>query len=468
MRSSSTTPDSPSLPLDSNAEVDRLAPSEADLPEIPVTPLPHASAQEILGRMQGEAVPNGWQGGLPFAYRVTGGSDLTVRLRVNQPKALTRATNVVGRIEGTTFPDEWIILGSHFDAWTFGATDPNSGTAMLLTLADALGTLAANGCAPRRSILIAHWDAEEYGILGSTEWVEQLQDELRANAVTYINADGAASGTRFSAASAPSMKQPILDATRAVLQPPTDTTAVYDAWQTRAPDADEPPLGNLGGGSDHVSFLTYVGIPSAQLSMSSSSPIYHSNYDTFAWYEQFGDSTFTGGPALSKIDGVLALRLANADVLPYDLPRYATDLATHVTTLEERASELNVEVDFSALQTAIDELDAATQSFADAREQQLSGRTFSNDELGAINQELIALEKAFIYPDGLQNRPRMRSLYVSPDPFSGYASWMLPGLRYEIETNAPDNVSTWAERYVAAVEDLTQRVTAVTEQLTQP
>ena len=248
--------------------------------------------------------------------------------------------------------------------------------------------------------------------------MEQLQDELAANAVTYINADGAASGTRFGAASAPSMKQPILEATRAVMQPPTDTTAVYDAWQARAPDADEPPLGNLGGGSDHVSFLTYVGIPSAQLSMSSSSPIYHSNYDTFAWYERFGDSTFTGGPALSKIDGVLALRLANADVLPYDLPRYATDLTTHVESLEERADELDVAVDFSALRAAIDELDAATEAFVDARDDRLADGTLSNNALEAINQDLIALEKAFIYPDGLQTRPRMRSLYVSPDPAS--------------------------------------------------
>jgi N-acetylated-alpha-linked acidic dipeptidase len=244
--------------------------------------------------------------------------------------------------------------------------------------------------------------------------------------------------------------------------------AVYEAWQAHAPDSDEPPLGNLGGGSDHVSFLTYAGIPSAQLSMSSSSPIYHSNYDTFAWYEQFGDSTFTGGPALSKIDGVLALRLANADVLPYDLPRYATDLTTHVTSLEERAEELDVAVDFSALRSAIDELDAATQAFVDAREQRLSGGAPSEDTLQSINQDLIALEKAFLYADGLQNRPRMRSLYVSPDPFSGYASWMLPGLRYEIETNAPDNVSTWTARYVDAVEDLTERITAVTEQLARP
>jgi N-acetylated-alpha-linked acidic dipeptidase len=459
------TPNSPSLPTSSDTDVDRLDPSEADLPQIPVTPLPHGSAREILGRMQGEAVPDGWQGGLPFAYRVTGGPDLTVRLHVDQPKQLTRATNIVGRIEGTTFPDEWIILGSHFDAWTFGATDPNSGTAMLLTLADALGTLAANGCAPRRSILIAHWDAEEYGILGSTEWVEHLQDELRTNAVTYINADGAASGTRFSAASAPSMKQPILDATRAVLQPPADTTAVYDAWQARAPESEEPPLGNLGGGSDHVSFLTYIGIPSAQLSMSSASPIYHSNYDTFAWYEQFGDSTFTGGPALAKIDGVLALRLANANILPYDLPRYARDLTTHITALEERAEALDMAIDLSVLRSAIGELDTAAQAFVDARDERLSDGAPPADALRAINQELIALEKAFIYPDGLQERPRMRSLYVSPDPFSGYASWMLPGLRYEIETEAPANVPAWEGRYVAAVDDLTQRINALVDRL---
>lgn len=457
------TPDGPALPLDHPDTPERLDPADVSLPRIPVTPLAYGSAVEILKRMQGAAVPGGWQGALPFPYRLTGGADLTVRLRVEQPLDFVRAANIIGTIEGTTAPDEWIILGSHFDAWAFGATDPNSGTAMLLVLADALATLAANGCAPRRSIMIAHWDAEEYGILGSTEWVRQLEEELDARAVTYINADGAATGTRFRAAAAPTLKQPILEAARAVPHPDADAATVLDHYQAQDPDADEPPIGNLGGGSDHVGFLTYIGIPSASVSMSSASPIYHSNYDSFAWYERFGDPDFVGGPTLALVDGILALRFANADVLPYDVARYGIDLETHLTALEERAATLNVALDTAPLRAAQAPLEAATAAFDDARAAYLAA-TGPEDDLAAINRGLLQLERAFILPEGLQNRPLSRSLYVSPDPFSGYASWMLPGLRYELETGA-EALDAWMDRYVTAVQNLTARITTVTEQL---
>jgi N-acetylated-alpha-linked acidic dipeptidase len=361
------TPNGPSLPTDADAEVNRLDPSEADLPEIPVAPLPYESAEEILSRMTGEGVPAGWQGGLPFAYRMTGGPDLTVRLKVDQPKSLTRATNVVGTLEGTEHPDEWVILGSHFDAWTFGATDPNSGTAMLLTLAETLGTLAETGCRPARSIKIAHWDAEEYGILGSTEWVEQLEDELRGGAVAYLNADGAVSGARFGAAAAPSLKGPLLDAAKAVSYPGAqeDTTTVYDHLAARTDSSER--LGDLGGGSDHVGFYTYAGVPSASGGFSGNTPVYHSAYDNFAWYKRFADTSFVYGPALARLDGTLALRLANADVLPYDIPRVAEDLRGHVETIAERAMENGRDASFDRLYGAIDTLANAAAAFEAAR-----------------------------------------------------------------------------------------------------
>ena len=458
------TPGEPALPTDAAADVDRLDPSEADLPEIPVTPLPYHSAAEILRRMDGDAVPDGWQGGLPFAYRTTGGSDLTVRLAVDQPKSLTRATNIVGRVQGAEHPDEWVILGSHFDAWTFGATDPSSGTAMLLTLAEALGALADAGCRPDRSILIAHWDAEEYGILGSTEWVEQLEDSLQAGAVAYINADGAASGTRFGGAAAPSLKGPLLDAARAVPYPgaEADTTSVYDHLVARTDSASR--LGNLGGGSDHVGFYTYAGVPSLQAGFSSTSPVYHSAYDNFAWYRRFADSTFTYGPALTRVDGVLALRLANADVLPYDVPRYAEDLRAHVEALAERARAQGMEPSFGALHSAIDTLNRAAEAFAAARETRLAGGPPSNAP--AVNDALLSLEQAFQYAGGLQFGDQFRSLYASPNPFNGYSSWMLPGLRYPVATDASDAaLAKWTRVYRDALASLTEYVRAATARL---
>jgi N-acetylated-alpha-linked acidic dipeptidase len=216
-------------------------------------------AKEILGRMTGTPVPAGWQGGLPFTYRLTGPADLTVRVRVEQPRTLTRVANVVGTIEGREFPDEWVIFGSHHDAWGHGATDPNSGTAMLLTLADALGSLDGD-CRPRRTIKIAHWDAEEFFIMGSAEWVEEHRDELRAKAVAYINADSAVTGPNFGGSSAPSLKRLMVDAARAVTHPDTGAP-VYAQWEARLPAGTEPDFGNLGGGSDHVPFYSHIGIP---------------------------------------------------------------------------------------------------------------------------------------------------------------------------------------------------------------
>lgn len=457
------TPMEPALPTSAGRQIDRLDPSETDLHTIPVTPLPYGAAQEILKRMDGEPVPQDWQGGLPFTYRLEGGSDLTVRLRVDQPKALTRATNVVGTLEGSEFPGEWIILGAHYDAWTFGAVDPNSGTAMLLTLAEALGDLAEKGCRPRRTIKIAHWDAEEYGIIGSVEWVEQFSDELSKKAIAYINADAAVSGPAFSAASAPSLKGVITEATKAVAYPGTDAS-VHEHWR-RASAADSAEIGNLGGGSDHVGFYTHVGVPSAGLSMSGASPIYHSAYDDFAWYERFADTSFVYGPTLARIDGIVSLRLANAEVLPYDVARYAADLQTHAAFIEQRAKEQGIDVDLSPLRAAIAELAEATAAFDVARNKYVSDPASPTEDLRQTNRALIGLEKAFIHSAGLQGRPWSRSLYASPDPFSGYASWMLPGLRYGVETGSADETSEWMPIYETAIENLTQRVQALTEDL---
>jgi N-acetylated-alpha-linked acidic dipeptidase len=461
------TPDGPSLPTDGDHDVDRLDPSAADLPEIPVAPLPYGSARKILTRMTGGAVPDGWQGGLPFTYRTTGGPDLTVRLKVEQPKQLTRATNVVGTVRGTEHPDEWILLGSHFDAWTFGATDPNSGTAMLLTLAEALGTLADRGCRPDRSIKIAHWDAEEYGILGSTEWVEQLEDSLQAGAVAYLNADGAVSGSRFGGAAAPSLKGPMLDAAKAVAYPggEADTTTVYDHLAART-DANDR-LGNLGGGSDHVGFYTYAGVPSWSGGFSGNTPVYHSAYDNFAWYERFADTSFVYGPALARLDGTLALRLANADVLPYDVPQYAQDLRGHVESLAETARTQGMDPSFDPLMGAIDTLDRAANAFVEARDARLADGP--PPDAAAVNETLLSLEQAFQYAEGMPFGDQYRSLYASPNPFNGYASWMLPGLRHPVETDASEEtLARWTDVYRDAIDRLTQRVRTATTQLEQP
>ena len=457
------TPFVPALPLDGDTQVERLDPAEVPFHTIPVLPIGYAAAAEILSRMTGRDTPPGWNVAMELDYRMTGGPELTVRVRVNQPRKLTRATNVVGTVRGSEFPDEWFILGAHYDPWAFGAIDPNGGTAMLLTLADALGELLREdqGCRPLRSIMIAHWDAEEYGIIGSTEWVEQFREELEANAIAYINADGAVSGENFGSSSSPSLKGQIIEATKAVRYPGTGER-LYDWWLARAPeDAEEPVLGNLGGGSDHVGFYTHAGVPSGALSSGNPGGVYHSNYDNFAWYERFGDSDFIYGPMIARADGVLALRFANADILPYDVVRYAADTRTHVGTLHRIAEARGLKVDFSQLVGATRELDEAAAALVEARERWLDSGEVDADRAEAVNRALIGLEKAWLNDRGLQGRPWSRSIYVSPDPFSGYASWMLPGLRYEIETDDRADLPAWERVYIGAVRGLAERMRSV-------
>ena len=274
-------------------------------------------------------------------------------------------------------------------------------------------------------------------------------------------ADGAVSGANFGGSSSPSLKGRIIEATKAVTYPGTGEP-LYDWWLARAgEEAEEPRLGNLGGGSDHVGFYTHAGVPSAGLSSGNPGGVYHSNYDNFAWFERFGDTAFVYGPMVARVDGVLALRFANADVLPYDVARYAADTRTHVETLYEVAGSRGLKVDFSRLAESTAELDEAAAELEAARERWMVSGEVDAERAEAVNRALIGLEKAWLNDRGLQGRPWSRSIYVSPDPFSGYASWMLPGLRYEIETDDRADLPGWERVYVGAVRELAKRMRGV-------
>ena len=454
------TPFEPALPLDGEEYVERLDPSEVNFHTIPVAPIGYGAAMEILSRMEGEPVPGGWQGGLPFTYRLTGGSGLEVNLSVEQPHDFTRITNVIGTIEGSEHPDEWIILGSHHDAWGFGATDPNSGTAMLLTLAESLGEMVRNGYRPKRSIKIAHWDAEEFMLIGSSEWVEHLRDELNASAVLYLNADMSVTGPDFRSSASPSLKKPIIEATKVVPHPDHDQT-IYETWI--APGADEPSMGNLGGGSDHVGFYMHLGIPSAGVSISGSVPIYHTNFDSFHFYETFIDSTFSYGPALGSVYSVVALRFANADVLPYDLIRYAEDIHIHINTIDTRAKELGRELIWESLIEELTEM----SDLSGMIEERLPGFIAGNSSLPRLkefNRTLILLERSFLNEEGLPFSNWEQSLYASTDPWSGYASWMIPGVRYILEGKRSDvELNYEIERFRTALSRLNEILRGLTD-----
>ena len=445
------TPFEPALPLDGKEKIERIDPKNAQLHSIPVSPIGYGEAEKILSQMNGDPVPQSWQGGLPFTYRLQGGSSLTVRLKVDQKIDFVRATNVIGMLKGTDAPDEWIILGCHLDSWGFGATDPSSGTAMLLSLSQTLGKLKDEGHSPKRSILIGHWDAEEHGVIGSTEWVEQMREELNAKGVIYMNFDGAVSGKGFGVSSAPTLKKLLVEASKDVKYPYTDQS-LYDFWNKE--NKNEPPIGNLGGGSDHIAFYMHVGVPS--LSGGAGGPnVYHSNYDSFRFYERYVDPEFQMGPMVEHIAGIMTLRMANGDIIPYNLNRYASDLKIHFTNAENKINLYDDEFNgFTLSKEAIKSLEQTSDVLTQEIRRYLNNGTFSNKNLSIINQLLIDLEKSFISDKGMYFGSWYRSIYASSDPFSGYAAWILPGLEYEIALKSSDRLYEWDKRYSDAINSL--------------
>jgi N-acetylated-alpha-linked acidic dipeptidase len=449
------TPYVPALPLDSKTKISRINIADADLPKIPVTPIGYGAAKEIMELMSGKPVPSNWQGGLPFTYRLEGGAGLKVRLKVDQKRGFVRANNVVGMLRGSEFPDEWIILGCHFDAWGFGATDPNSGTAMLLSLSETLGKMAKEGKASKRSILIGHWDAEEHGVLGSSEWVEQLRDELKAKSVAYMNFDGGVSGRNFGASAAPTLKQLVMEASKVVEYPDSSKT-IYQMWA--GTKDEEPSIGTLGGGSDHIAFYMHAGIPSLSGGAGGPTP-YHSNYDDSYYYKKFVDPSLKMGGAVEQLVGIMTLRLANAETIPYDVSRYGKDVTVHFQNVSDEMKKLDPSFKgFIKTSAALEKLKSTSASFETQLNGMLEKGSLSSNELKEINKELIGLEKSWLDEKGMYFGDWYKSLYVSTDPFSGYASWVLPGIRYDIEINKLDRMEEWDSRYATALNSLNAKV----------
>ena len=446
-----------------STEVGRLNPGTLALPKIPVLPMPYGSANEIFQRMKGNAVPQEWQGGLPCTYRLEGGTELTIRLNVKQERKLTRIGNVVSFIKGTESPDDWIILGSHYDAWGFGATDPNSGTALIITVAETLSKLAKTGYAPKRSIYLAHWDAEEQGLIGSTEWVEQLKDGLMAKSVCYINLDAAVSGPDFGASSAPVLKALIKEVASVVPYPDSDLN-LFEKWKSNS--NKEPDPGSLGGGSDHVAFYMFAGIPSVSTGMGGPT-LYHTNYDNLYYYEKFANPEYIYAETMHKFTSILALRLANAEIIPFEVDRYATDLKTHLDELEKQlkavAPSLSNMLSYS--NKSVSTLKKETLIYEQKTSRTLSAGRLSQAKLMSINQKIKQLEKAFIYEKGMPFGDWYKSLYVASDPYTGYSSWLLPALKYCVFHANFTELKKWDKITSEAIDQLTMYIRDINKEL---
>ncbi|HYX52569.1 MAG TPA: M28 family metallopeptidase [Candidatus Limnocylindrales bacterium] len=437
-----TTPGFASLPDMPDSK--RVPPEQApDMPKIPTTPISYADAQPILQNLSGPESPREWQGALPFTYHV-GPGPVKVKIHLKQSYRYFTIWNVIGKIQGTKYPDEWVVLGNHRDAWVYGAVDPNSGTAAMLESVHGMADLLHGNWKPDRTIVFCSWDAEEEGLIGSTEWGEQFEQQL-AHAVAYFNMDVAVSGPNFNASAVPSLKGFVREVTKFVQSPKGGT--VYEQWkeerskqsERRSPDfnsgrranarvENDVPVGDLGSGSDYSVFIQHLGIPSADATSNGPYGVYHSVFDNFAWFKKFGDPTFVYEQQMARVLGLEALHMSAADVLPYDYELYGKEITAYIEQAQEKAKQNfgGSAPDFSKA------LDAA-KSFTSAGAAVLALQKNPPADASKLNQTLIAAERALLLAKGLPNRPWFRHSIYAPGQYTGYAAVVIPGVNEAID-----------------------------------
>ncbi len=401
-------------------------------PHIVSIPISYHDAAPILQALKGPGVLPGWQGALPFHYHM-GPAGVTVHLLSQQDDQRRIIWDVIGKVEGSQEPDAQVIVGNHRDAWVYGAVDPSSGTAALLEAAHGIGALLRHGWHPRRTILFCSWDAEEEGLIGSTEWVEQQGAALN-RAVAYFNVDVAVSGPSFSASAVPSLREFVRGIARSVPSPLGGT--VYLQWSAGStlpnePDApaaqDQVKLGNLGSGSDYTPFLQHAGVPSTDVASNGSYGVYHSAFDDFAWFTANADPHFLYLQEMARVLGLEALRMADADVLPYDYVAYAREISADLASAKQRAADAGLAaLDFAPAQAAAGRFAAAAQR-AYALESAPSG------DLARLNSALRQTETAFLARAGLPGRPWYRHTIFAPGEHTGYAAVAIPGVNEGID-----------------------------------
>jgi N-acetylated-alpha-linked acidic dipeptidase len=478
------TPSTPSV-----AGTPRLTREQAtNIPRIPVQPISYGDARKLLAPLRGPVRPAGFQGALPFAYHVGGTQDVRVRLKTDMEFRQTTIWNVVGRIEGSQEADRWVVLGNHRDAWTFGAVDPNSGSTAMLEVARGLGELLKTGWRPRRTIIFGSWDAEEQGLVGSTEWAEEFAADLREKAVAYVNMDSAVSGANFGASSVPSLWKLVRSVARDVRDPKTGKS-VYQAWQDHSreqrPDPEltdesgtdapiaEARIAALGSGSDYTPFLQHLGVPAIDMGFGGDYGVYHSAYDSFHWMTKFGDPKFEYHAAAAQIWGTVALRLAEAPGLPFDYADYADQIRDFANETQRTAARrrMNDSFDVKALLDAAKELgDEAAR--ANTRRRELleeieRTRTRADDShpravarLRRLNDATIAAERALTDSRGLRGRPWYRHQIYAPGFYTGYAAQPLPDLRQAVDDRNTANAREAAQRIAEAIRRATQTLKA--------
>ena len=468
-------PGDPTTPnIASTANAPRVNHNDAEnLLKIPVLPISYGDAAPLLKDMAGPVAPRDWAGGLPFTYHI-GPSKSKVHLKLAFDWKLRPGLNVIATIKGAEYPDQWIIRGNHHDAWVNGANDPVSGMAAELEEAIAIGGLLKQGWKPKRTLIYCAWDAEEPGLMGSTEWVEDHAAELQSKAVAYINSDGNARGF-LGVEGSHALSNFITDISKSVMDPQAGVSVFERHKANRATNASmikakkeifeatTYPLGAMGSGSDYSSFIQHLGVPSLNIGYGGEDAggEYHSIYDSYDHYARFKDTEFKYGVTLAKTSGRAVLRLSEADALPFDytslhktINGYITELMSNVEALREKAQVENELiknnaykiaadpttklttpnllaevpfVDFSFLLNALATLEKSTQKL-----EQLKSGADAN-KLAAINAKIYSAEQSLLLPAGLPRRPWYKHSLYAPGFYTGYGVKTVPGVREAIE-----------------------------------
>lgn len=479
------------------------------LTKIPVLPISYADAQPLLAALKGPVAPENWRGALPITYKI-GPGPAKVRLRVQSNWDLKTIYNVIVTIRGSVYPDEWIIRGNHRDAWVNGAQDPTSGMVAQMEEMRGMAELLKQGWRPKRTIIYCAWDAEEQGLLGSTEWVEAHADELRQKAVAYINTDS--NGRGFLIVGGSHTLEKFINGVAKEIEDPETKLSVWkrsQLWRIANARPDERQevrsradlrIGALGSGSDYTAFLDHVGIASLNLNYGGEDGggIYHSIYDSYHWFTNFADTDFRYGRALSQTCGTAIIRLADADLLPFDfsnftdtIRRYVEELKRTLKNMQDEINERNKQLDegvfvaiadpketlvppaveevpphlnFAPLDNAIEALRKSSERYDKALKKALAS-PLSQAVVKAVNARLIQTERKLTHPDGLPGRPWFKHLIYAPGFYTGYGVKTIPGVREAIEQKKWSEAEAEIVRVAKALHEVASLVDAAANDL---
>jgi N-acetylated-alpha-linked acidic dipeptidase len=439
----------------------RIPVAEMNVPHIPVLPISYGNAAELLRGLAGSSIPQTWQGGLPFRYHV-GPGPVRARIAVKTDAATSpykQIWDTFGIIRGTKFPDEIVIVGGHRDAWGPGAADNVSGTVSVLEAAHAIAEEARAGRRPKRTIIFATWDAEEWGLLGSTEFVEEDTARLLKGAVAYLNQDDVAQGPNFNAGGSPSLRALLRDVAKEVPDP-SHEGSVYDVWRKRAhltADTLEPQMGDPGGGSDFAGFYNHLGIPIADWGFGGPQGIYHSAYDSYHWMSKFGDPKFEFHATNARIAVGALLRIANSEILPYDYVEYARTMQGFASQVAQTLGSKHSTLSADELSNAVTRMQTAATEFSNARDRALRGEVTAT-KAKQVNTALLQVERQLTRQQGLGTRPWFRNLIYAADENNGYSTMVFPSVNEAIRSSETTKIA-------AELADLAQRFDAATHAL---